>query len=78
MLLLWSPLYDAFGFEPLNFVPFYIYIWMILLHFIFSPLPFPLSTTEDFEDSMNETKCWHGLAEFPDKINIKLNVRHMP
>lgn len=62
----------------LNFVPLYIYIWMILLHFIFSPLPFPLSTTEDFEDSMNETKCWHGLAEFPDKINIKLNVRHMP
>lgn len=45
---------------------------------LFSPLPFPPSTTDDFEDSMNETKCWHGLAEFPDKINIKLNVRHMP
>lgn len=63
----------------LNFVPFIcIYIWIILLHFLSSSLPFPPSTTDDFEGSMNETKCWHGLAEFPDKINIKLNVRHMP
>lgn len=61
----------------LNFVLF-TYIWIILLHFLFSSLPFPPSTTDDFEDSMNETKCWHGLAGFPDKINIKLNVRHMP
>lgn len=53
------------------------YIMIILLHFLFSPLLF-LPKTDDFEDSMNETKCWHVLAGFADKINIKLNVRHMP
>lgn len=65
----------------LNFILFFfflIYIWIILLHFLFSPLPFPPSTADDFEDSMNETKSWHGLAGFPDKINIKLNVKHKP
>lgn len=79
MLLGLSLIYEII----LNFVPFvYIYIYMdhsVAFSFLlFSPLPFPPSTTDDFEDSMNETKCWHGLAEFPDKINIKLNVRHMP
>lgn len=65
----------------LNFIIlsfFLIYIWIILLHFLFSPLPFLPSTADDFEDSMNETKSWHDLAGFPDKINIKLNVKHKP